>query len=313
MPKKPPTKKHATPMLMPSQIYRCSACGKEYVQQDNNFAYCISPYYEGNNNRLTICNACLETFVDRYTTLLGSEEEAMHRLCMHLDIFFDESAMKKTLKNGNGRSRVREYVRIQNLKPNQGKTYDDYLASQLTGEITSMEDFERVRDSDKASVTLSDEQLERWGLGFAPEEYELLDAHLASLEAQRSGNDAMQDIYIRDLCEIKVLQARALKNGDMDAWTRYKKLYQTTAKSANLNPKKNDNGGLSEDTWGKFIANIEQYTPAEYYKDRKMFKDADGIGAYFERIILRPLRNLLLGTNERDPEYDVSGDGGDDG
>ena len=38
----------------------------------------------------------------------------------------------------------------------------------------------------------------------------------------------------------------------------------------------------------------------------------DGIGEYFSRFVLRPLKNLVLGTTERDKEYCVK-DGDDDG
>ena len=53
------------------------------------------------------------------------------------------------------------------------------------------------------------------------------------------------------------------------------------------------------------IRTIEQYTPAEYYADKTLFKDADGIGEYFDRFIKRPLKNIFSGTKEMDLEYRV--------
>ena len=53
------------------------------------------------------------------------------------------------------------------------------------------------------------------------------------------------------------------------------------------------------------IEEIEKYTPAEYYKDKKLFKDTDEIGNYWERFIKRPLKNLILGSKVRDTEFYV--------
>ena len=36
---------------------------------------------------------------------------------------------------------------------------------------------------------------------------------------------------------------------------------------------------------------------------KTLYKDFDGIGDYFKRYVLRPLRNLQLGTTERDKEF----------
>ena len=39
--------------------------------------------------------------------------------------------------------------------------------------------------------------------------------------------------------------------------------------------------------------------------DTRNYGDFDGIGEYFERFVKRPLRNLMMGGNERDKEYYV--------
>ena len=67
-------------------------------------------------------------------------------------------------------------------------------------------------------------------------------------------------------------------------------------------------GGAATDaqaSWGKFIEMVEKYTPAEYYKDDKMFDDASGIKDYFKRFFVRPFKNFFTGSTELDPEYSV--------
>ena len=38
-------------------------------------------------------------------------------------------------------------------------------------------------------------------------------------------------------------------------------------------------------------------------KNKELYKDHDSIGDYMERLVLRPLRNLMHGTIDRDHEY----------
>lgn len=60
------------------------------------------------------------------------------------------------------------------------------------------------------------------------------------------------------------------------------------------------------DPLGIWISDIERFTPAEYYKNKSLYKDADGIGSYASRFIFRPLKNLLTGSKERDKEFNLS-------
>ena len=56
-------------------------------------------------------------------------------------------------------------------------------------------------------------------------------------------------------------------------------------------------------SFGVTIETIERYTPAEYYKDQSLFSDFDKLKEYVERFMLRPLRNLMHGSKDRDYEF----------
>ena len=57
---------------------------------------------------------------------------------------------------------------------------------------------------------------------------------------------------------------------------------------------------------GEMIRDIEEYCPAEYYKDKKLFADFDKVREYIDRFMTRPLRNLLTGSKELDKEFSLS-------
>lgn len=109
------------------RVYICCCCGKQYKKQDRNFSYSQSPMFKGNNSYLPICNHCLENLVEQYTELLGSQDEAIKRVCLHWDMYVDEKILSSTKKIDANRSRIRDYVRHCNLNQNAGKTYDTYL------------------------------------------------------------------------------------------------------------------------------------------------------------------------------------------
>ena len=52
---------------------------------------------------------------------------------------------------------------------------------------------------------------------------------------------------------------------------------------------------------------IEEYCPAEYYKDKTLYADFDHLKEYILRFMSRPLKNLLTGSKEMDKEFNLSG------
>ena len=46
---------------------------------------------------------------------------------------------------------------------------------------------------------------------------------------------------------------------------------------------------------------------AEYFKDKSIYEDYDGILDYIKRFVFRPLKNLLTGTREFDKEFNIKG------
>jgi hypothetical protein len=83
--------------------------------------------------------------------------------------------------------------------------------------------------------------------------------------------------------------------------------YMALLSAANLKPsdkrasKESEQYGLD-----MIIKDIETYTPAEYFADKKVFADNDGFMNYFLRHIVRPFKNLRSGTREQDPEYSIN-------
>ena len=291
--------------------YKCCTCGKKYTKQSGNFSYSQSPLYKGNNSFLPICNNCLENLVEQYTELLGSQNEAIKRVCLHWDIYVSDSLLNSTKKIDANRSRIKCYVKNCNLQQHAGKTFESYLREIKNDTIDSFEELERIKTEAelKDEVAVSDRTVKRWGLGYNETEYQMLNDHYKVLK-DKIGDDDVKDSLIKDLCEQHILKYRARQDKDYDRYEKMSKLYQQTLSTVDLKPKNTEKNVISnnpDECWGVFQQIVENYSPAEFIKekDKKVFKDYNEQDEYYRRFIIRPTENLVNGTTTMDEEYSI--------
>ena len=75
--------------------------------------------------------------------------------------------------------------------------------------------------------------------------------------------------------------------------------------SGNLTPRTMNYTNESESTkvFGAWLRDIEKTRPAEYFEDKSLYDDFDGIKSYIERFLFRPMKNLISGSREFDKEF----------
>jgi hypothetical protein len=292
--------------------YYCTACGKGYKKQSGNFNVTSSPLYAANNGYVTVCNNCRDTYykklVDFFT---GNEEKAIDRVCQIFDWHYDDNAVAATRQISANRSRIGAYPSKWNLSQSseRGTTYLDTIRIRNNNAITSVEEAEKLKSDGTLNTSMA--AIERWGVGcFSDADYKILDDHYKMLKKQNPNCDSNQEIFIKDLCYTKLQQMNAMKEKRPDDFKTFTQLYRETFKQAGLKTVQ-ETDASNDEVLGVTLAVISQYTPEEYYKDQKLYKDHDGIGDYFKRFILRPILNLMTGSKDRDEEYFVK-DGDDD-
>lgn len=293
----------------------CVCCGKEYKLQKGNFPISRSPLFASNNGYLPYCKHCVERYYSQLVDFFrGNEEKAIDRVCQIADWYYFDDIWASTSKSSASTCRALLYPSKMQLShwKDKGSTYLDTIADRSSAVVQSYDEFEDKREQGETGITKA--QIKRWGLGFEESEYRQLDEHYKSLSESIDTNDVVQDTLAKDLCEIKIQQIRARNKNDVDTFQKLTKLYQDTLKSANLKVRTGEMSTLTDDEvcWGNFIRDVERFSPAEIYKDRKLFSDVDGLKDYLERFVLRPVRNFFMGTREMDPEYSIGVDDEDD-
>jgi hypothetical protein len=144
-----------------------------------------------------------------------------------------------------------------------------------------------------------------WGAGYEPKVYSILQGYYDELLKLCSEKpDVKKQKMMKNLCLLEYqMQVNIQAGKDIGALSNsYKAMFE----AAEL---KTENTDTSNDSFGKWIMDIEKYSPAEYYKDKTKYHDFFGLVEYIERFMFRPLRNLIFGEKEKEKEYWINEDG----
>ena len=286
--------------------YTCCHCGD--LLDDKNFYSSFSPFYQ--NGKLPICKKCFIRNYVGYLNIYHSSKKAMQRMCMAFDIYFNEKLFDSCDTTDNEKV-IGNYFRQLNMTQHRNKTFDQTIEDGgvlLSGERVKVKE-KRVALLDEYGNESDDEYIKpevilRWGTGLAPTDYANLEAHYNYLKKSNPHCDSNQEIFIQDLCYAKMQQLKCVASGDMDGYKKMGEYYNNTFQKSGLKVA-NEGEANSDDCLGVWNLRIAQFTPEEYYKNKKLYSDYDSIRDYFRRFILRPLRNLQYGTTERDEEFYV--------
>lgn len=289
--------------------FKCSCCGRGYSKQESYFQKSNDVLFQANGGYLPWCKECTDRYVEQMTALYSNNEEhAMKDFCQRAGWNYDISALTASMETYSGhrsRSRISHYAAKKNLNCDGRKTYIDSLKYEYTQKQNEIITSREQAKSEESTISAS--AVDRWGVGFTELDYKLMDDHYRMLKRQNPNCDANQEIFIKSLCSLAMLQAKALREGDSDKYVKLTEQYSKTFKQAGLRTiEEKDNS--NDECLGVTLASISQYTPEEYYKNKSLYKDFDNIGDYFDRFVKRPLKNLMFGTNERDKEYYVKED-----
>lgn len=294
------------------EMYTCCRC-QESLDLAKDYYRLNSSLYNGTRH-MPVCKSCLGKIVDGYIRKYGNRREAMKRMCMAFDVYYNDDVFTSVEDDD---AFIGQYFKRLGMSQCKGKTFDNSLDegikfAGMTFDLKSKKMREKLEAEEEANK-ISAEDIKKWGAGFDPEDYAEMNRHYALLKAANPRADGNQENYIMDCCRIKMHQLKASREGDMDVFQKMTELYTKNYKNGNL--KSAGDSAIAEDfVYGVTVEQIEQFTPAEYYKGKELYRDFDNIGDYFQRMVVRPIKNILFGTKDKDPEFYVKDedDGGDD-
>ena len=147
-----------------------------------------------------------------------------------------------------------------------------------------------------------------WGEGYNFIDYEFLETELSEWKRTHKSDTKAEETLLKEICH-KQLEIRRARSEARPTSSLIKEL-QELMKTASVDPAKTAiaGAGKSQDTFSAFIKTIEENDPADFYKDKGVFKDYDDIGKYFEKYITRSLKNFTTGSKD----FNINDDDSDD-
>lgn len=288
-------------------VYTCCQCN-EFFNSLTQFYKTYSGLYSG-TGYLPICKSCFAKLFNSYTKKYDGNRKAMQRICMAFDLYYNDSIFD-TCDDGTD-ALIGNYIKRLNMIQYKGRTFDTSLSENFNFYDSSKKAPEKKKVEKSDVKEIDPQDIEKWGIGFDVTDYEMLNSHYKFLKTANPNCDSNQEIFINDLCYTKMQQMKAAREGRVDDYNKLTESYRKSFQQAGLKTVR-DASINEEFTIGINAETIEKYTPAEYYKNKGLYKDYDNIGDYVTRFMLRPLKNLMHGSNDRDVEFYVKEDGDED-
>lgn len=293
------------------ETYKCWCCGHEYTKLRNNFTPTNFPLFK-HYGFYPVCRKCTDKFfIEMIAFFDGSEEKAIEFICTMYGLYFNESPLAASRKISEHRSRIHTYTSKIQIKPWIGLSWLDTLKERFTVQERTIENPNDIEETD-AQYKLTPKIIKFWGSGYEPKVYPTLQGYYDELLKLCSEKpDVKKQKMMKNLCLLEYqMQVNIQAGKDIGTLSNS---YKTMFEAAEL---KSDNADISNDTFGKWVMDIEKYCPAEFYLDKNKYHDFFGIIEYIERFMFRPLKNLIFGTKEPEKEYwindsDIGAKGGE--
>ena len=288
----------------------CTCCGKEKKVSD---FYLSKSILHKASGRMSLCKLCIGKIYNDYLSRYQDTREAIYYMCRKLDIGYSESILRGAIteiENGKKTAVYQIYMTKFNSIGDLNGAGVDFDASDMFIDNESEEDQEEQIIKSERALTEKD-LVDRWGYGWTLEELQWLEKDYYSWSTRHECNSLSLERLFEMIC-VKELEIRNARQ-DKKPTDKLEKSLRELLSDSNLTPKNMSTLNESESTksFGLWIKDIEAHRPAEYFEDKKIYDDHDGIGEYFERFVLRPMKNLLVGTREFDKEFNVEDEDGE--
>lgn len=277
----------------------CTCCGKN--KAISNFYY-SSSYVNKYTETVQICKDCIFDYV-----VGDSSPDDMIKvkdILRMIDKPFIESVWKTSQEESkkSERNTFRTYMKNIAMPHNKDKSWKD---SQFKEDIVVVKK-EKVPE---INDTVTDEQLKEWHRMWGEEELEgylFMDKFYNEYMTKFPKDSPAQVNTYKSLAKIHWKAEQKLNDDEIKEWKELMDVSSKLHNDANIKPVQSK--GVGEDKglhcYGLWIADIEEKRPAEYFEDKKLYKDFDSLEKYFDKWVLRPFKNLF--GKQRD--FDVGDD-----
>lgn len=261
------------------------------------------------NGFFSVCKSCCDELYSGYYRIEHDVARAILQLCRKLNVKFDEASVDSTiaqLKTYADKGKQTDSVLgiyKGKLAANSKNNMSDKISS---FDLTFVEPNTILPPAHPLDDSLQSHDLkEFWGENYNFEDYEYLEKELAEWKATHKCDTKAEEMLLKEICykSLEIRKQRLLPKGSTAALVNE---LQALMKTASVDPAKTTvaGSGKSLDTFSGIIKMIEEKEPADFYKDKELFKDFDNIGWLFRKYVTRPLKNFITQSRDFNVEQD---------
>ena len=290
----------------------CVSCQREYPI-DKFYPRIVDDKFSP-DGVIPYCADCCEEIVRENLTKVNSLESAMWLTCAKLDVPFIRKVFEKVEEQ---KSKYQQKSGKKDSEYTLFKYYYDYLwGSKSMGTATDVWiDFSNtdVSMGEIASLKKSEEALNKeiekleldWGIQKDIEDYRFLVYNFDKYTKDVGEMTPQQEDLYRDLCLAR-LEKRKIEEKKLDGdLTKVQNRILNLMHKLNLDRfEDNQPKTLSEEFLFDKIRMVEQTMPADFYKDKNLYKDMTKKRKLMTDLVYRPLANTLTGS--RDFNIDIN-------
>jgi len=277
----------------------CRKCMR--IKSAANF-YVATDFYLDANGFMSICRDCCNEIYSLFLQNETTMERTLLRICRLLNVKYDERAIEATqvhlqtlIDRGSDGSNVfgiykAKVMAVSKVNPGErGDTSQNYTFVEPSSEVTQAAREVEVRNSEYYE--------QNWGKGMTEVDYDYLEQEFSKWKRTTKCDTQSEEILVREICH-KQNEIRAAREVGKSVDGQVKSLQELMKNSA-LTPATQNiaNSGRNADTFGNWIKDIENLSPAEWYEDQLKFRDMDGLEEDRENI-KRSIGNFITGSRD---------------
>ena len=290
----------------------CVSCQREYPI-DKFYPRIVDDKFSP-DGVIPYCTDCCEEIVRENLTKVNSLESAMWLTCAKLDVPFIRKVFEKVEEQ---KSKYQQKSGKKDSEYTLFKYYYDYLwgSKSMGTAIDVWIDFSNtdVSMGEISSLKKSEEALNReiekleldWGVQEDIEDYKFLVYNFDKYTKDVGEMTPQQEDLYRDLCLAR-LEKRKIEEKKLDGdLTKVQNRILNLMHKLNLDRfEDNQPKTLSEEFLFDKIRMVEQTMPADFYKDKNLYKHMKKKRKLMTDLVYRPLANTLTGS--RDFNIDIN-------
>jgi len=257
------------------------------------------------NGKFSVCKNCIQDIYDTLYAENQSMEKTIHKMCIVLNLKFSNEAVDAAKKhiqtlidNGKNTKAVFSIYKMKIMATNT--SMEKNIAQDDGYEDVGTIFVSEIDDPKKLPIPTS--VLDFWGRDIPRDDIEYLEHEYANFKQTHSTETYAEIVLLKRVC-YTLLDIKLARVNNDDTVKLVKEL-QELMKSLNVSPDKTSSNSANAkdiDAFGLWIQDIEKEEPAQWLlTDPRgdIYRDVGNVEEYFQKYIVRPLKNLITGSKD---------------